>query len=66
MKHPKLMIDGHNLATLPNARAWAAKTDQFCFCLDLLDMSLVADGENTCNYWVNRLENEFDLLIENM
>ena len=50
-------------ATLKNAIEWQALTDQFIFCLDLLDLSLEADGDRYCTRWVDKLEAEFEDMI---
>lgn len=48
------------VATLSNAKKWHAQSEQFIFCIDLLEMSahdLKADNA------VNTLENRFEALL---
>ena len=48
------------VATVANAKEYfATPTDRFVFCLDLLELSLVEDGDGFCDTQVNRLENLF-------
>ena len=52
------------VATVANAKEYFAllnfSPDQFVFCLDLLELSLVEDGDWFCEKWVNRLEDLFE------
>lgn len=48
--------------TRANAKEYAATSEKFIYCLNLLDLSLVDDGDTFCDYWVNQLENRFDQL----
>jgi len=52
------------VATVANAKEYFAllnfAPDRFVFCLDLLELSLVEDGDRFCDKWVNRLEDLFE------
>ena len=49
------------VATVANAKEYfATPADQFVFCLDLLGLLLVEDGDRFCEKWVNRLEDLFE------
>ena len=49
------------VATVANAKEYfATPADRFVFCLDLLELSLVEDGDRFCDKWVNRLEDLFE------
>lgn len=47
------------LATVANAEKYAATSEKFTFCIDLLEISAHrADAD----HWVNELEDRFDLI----
>jgi hypothetical protein len=48
-------------ATLENALNWAADSEKFTYCIDLLEIS--ARRQNS-DRWVNRLEDHFETLIK--
>ena len=48
------------VATVANAKEYFATPDQFVFCLDLLGLLLVEDGDRFCEKWVNQLEDLFE------
>lgn len=50
------------VATLENARLYAATQDKFIFCLDLLDLSLMHNGDEYCAVRVEKLEDRFDII----
>ena len=54
-----------DLATKGNAAKYAATYEKFIFCLDLLDLSLIGDGDEYCEFWVNKLEDRFDVINAN-
>jgi len=47
--------------TLENALNWAADSEKFIHCIDLLEISA---HRQDSDYWVNRLENRFETLIK--
>lgn len=51
-------------ATLDNARIWNGLTDQYVFCLDLLDLSLEFNHHSKCDRLVNQLEEAFEVLLQ--
>lgn len=51
----------HSVATLKNAVAYNNLSDQFIFCLDLLEISA---NWIHADMYVNRLEDEFDRILE--
>ena len=48
------------LVTIDNAKGYFETSEKFTYCLDLLDLSLVIDGDKFCAYWIEQLEKEFD------
>jgi hypothetical protein len=48
------------IATLANAQGWAKESEQFIFCIDLLEMSAHDDQADSA---VNRLEDRFEKLL---
>lgn len=52
------------LNTLENAKAWEATAEKFTFCLDLLELSLVDDGDGFCDLTVNILEDLFEETLD--
>jgi hypothetical protein len=50
-------------ATRENAEAWKAATEKFTFCLDILELSLHADGDARCSVAVDRIEVMFEQMI---
>ena len=52
-----------NVATLSNAKAWDKTSEKFTFCLDLLRLSLVIDGDNFSAAMVDALEVRFERLL---
>jgi len=46
------------LSTIENARDYAATSEKFTFCIDLLEIS--ARHTTHADYWVNALEDNFD------
>jgi hypothetical protein len=51
------------VATLDNAQAWLATSENFTFCLDLLELSLVDDGDAECDAAVDALEEKFENVL---
>lgn len=51
-------------ATSVNAKAYDDTEEKFTFCLDLLDLSLVDDGDTYSTLWVESLERAFDRILE--
>lgn len=49
-----------HLLTEENISDFIETDERFTFCLDLLGLSLVDDGDDYCTAQVNRLENAFD------
>lgn len=47
-------------ATIENARAWAADSEQFLFCIDALEMSA---HSYAADWAVNQLEDRFEDLL---
>lgn len=47
------------LATVANAEAYAATSEKFSFCIDLLEISA---NRADADHWVNELEDKFDLI----
>jgi len=52
-----------DVATLANAQEWQATNEKFIFCQDLLDLSLIDDGDRFTSRWVDRLEFKFEELL---
>jgi hypothetical protein len=52
-------------ATLENAKNWVNMQDKYIFCLDLLNMCIRFDGDDFCDYYVEMLEEKFELLLKN-
>lgn len=48
------------VATLDNARQWARESEQFIFCIDLLEMSA---HDDQADWAVNTLEDRFAALL---
>jgi hypothetical protein len=48
-------------ATIENAKAWAADTEKFLFCIDLLEMSASA---HNVDFAVEKLEARFEELLK--
>ena len=53
----------HAVATQKFADEYAATDDKFIFCIDLLDLSLVDDGDRFCTKWVEALEDRFERYV---
>ncbi len=51
------------VATLSDARTWRDETDKFVFVQDLLDVSLLEDGDEYVSRRVERLERQFERLL---
>lgn len=49
------------LATLENAKAWHNTSEQFTYCIDLLEISAWADNAERL---VDRLEMQFEKLLK--
>ena len=47
------------LATVANAKEYAATSEKFTFCIDLLEIS---SHRADADHWVNKLEDQFDLI----
>ena len=54
---------GAYVLTLSDARAWAETTDKFIFAQDLLDVSLLEDGDEYVGRMVARVESAFENLL---
>ena len=52
------------LNTFENAKAWKATDEKFIFCLDLLELSLIDDGDGFCDLTVNSLEDLFEKTLD--
>lgn len=52
-----------HLLTESNLDGYLDTSEKFTFCLDLLDLSLAANGARYCELMVDRLENAFDRML---
>ena len=50
-------------ADLDDARIYDAQEEKFIHCLEVLGLSLRADGDQFCDHWVNLLEDRYDALL---
>lgn len=51
-----------DIATVENTRIYKDSTDKYAFCLNLLRLKPEIDGDGFCDFYVNRLENHFEIL----
>ena len=49
--------------TLPDARKWRLETDKFIFVQELLNLSLVVDGDDYVDRRVDAVETAFEYLL---
>lgn len=57
------LIETIKNATMADALKYQAADDKFVVCLDILELSLEIDGDETCDHWVQQLENKFDSML---
>jgi hypothetical protein len=63
-KHQALSQRIRELGTLKNALIYSGTDEKFMFVQELLDLSLMVDGDSFTRYWIERMECVFDKLLE--
>ena len=51
--------------TLADAKEWGATTEKFVYVLDLLELSLVTEGDRYCTAKIEAVEDAYDALLSN-
>lgn len=52
-----------DIVNTENAVAYGGSQDKWVFCLELLGLSITADGEDKCDSAIEDLERRFELLL---